>query len=440
MDHNIISGRTAVKISDSIEDGIVSGCLHPGNRLPTIRALADQLRVNRNTVTTAYQRLAAAGLVVSDGRRGTRIAAAPPLSPVVGSQPPAAHVRRLDVGGPDPAFIPDLGPVLAGLSPTARNYGEETSLRELVEIGRRYYAKDGFRGGRLAIASGALDCLERMLRVHLRPGDPVGMEDPGFLAGVALVRSLGFTPVPIAVDDEGPVPDSLRRALDRRIRAVILTPRAQNPLGATIPPGRAIALRELLSSHPQLMVVEDDHAGPIAGAPAISVAYGHSGPWAIIRSVCKFLGPDLRLGFILGDDGTIARMEGQMALGMRWVSHLLQHVVVRLWRDRSVQRQIKQAARAYAVRRSALIESLAKRDIRAYGRSGLNVWVPVASEVTTVQALLDAGWAVAAGEGFRLESPPGIRITATTLEPEEAERLSNDLAGILSSARFTSAA
>ncbi len=57
-----------------------------------------------------------------------------------------------------------------------------------------------------------------------------------------------------------------------------------------------------------------------------------------------------------------------------------------------------------------------------------------------VQRLLEAGWAVAAGERFRLASGPAVRITTATLEPVDAERLADDLAGILSPARRASPA
>jgi DNA-binding transcriptional MocR family regulator len=437
MSHNI-TGGTTVKIADSIESEIARGRLRPGDRLPAVRALAEELGVNRNTVSAAYQRLAAVGIAVADGRRGTRITAAPPLAPAPGRAPPTPGVRCLEVGGPDPSLLPPLGPVLRQLDPPARNYGEETNLPELLEVGRKYFASDGFRKGRLAVASGALDALERVLRVHLRPGDAVGIEDPGFLAGVALVRSLGFNTVPIRVDEEGAIPDALNRAIRQRVRAVILTPRAQNPTGAFLTRRRAKALREVVARAPRLLVLEDDHCGPIAGTPALSVAYGHQGPWAVIRSVGKFLGPDLRLGFILGDEATVARLEGHMALGMRWVSHLLQHLVVRLWADPSVHRLVKKASRTYEERRRTLLRALRDRGIHAYGGSGMNVWVPVAREVDTVQGLLQAGWAVAAGEGFRLESQPGVRITTSTLHRGESERLAEDLARILSPAELSS--
>ena len=65
----------------------------------------------------------------------------------------------------------------------------------------------------------------------------------------------------------------------------------------------------------------------------------------------------------------------------------------------------------------------------------MNVWIPVAEESTTVQALLHAGWAVKAGERYRIASPPAIRVTIAALEPREAVRFAADLARIVTPQR-----
>src|SRR6266581_1734133 len=79
-------------------------------------------------------------------------------------------------------------------------------------------------------------------------------------------------------------------------------------------------------------------------------------------------------------------------------------------------RALARAARSYAERRTALADRLADFGITAYGRSGLGVWIPRAEEVAAVQQLLERGWAVSPGERFRFLTPPGIRITATTVD------------------------
>jgi DNA-binding transcriptional MocR family regulator len=103
------------------------------------------------------------------------------------------------------------------------------------------------------------------------------------------------------------------------------------------------------------------------------------------------------------------------------VSHIQQRILLEVLSDGATTQLLERAKRTYASRRLALIAALASHGIDAFGRSGINVWVPVPEELRVVRALLDDGWAVAAGERFRLRSAPGVRITVSTLEPTEAK-------------------
>jgi len=241
------------------------------------------------------------------------------------------------------------------------------------------------------------------------------------------VAALGLVLEPVAIDDSGPLPDDLARALRTGVEAFIVTPRAQNPTGAAVDPARARELRAVLGKHPDVLVVEDDHAGPVAGAPAISVCHGRE-RWALVRSVSKSLGPDLRLAILAGDPTTLGRVEGRQSVGTGWVSHLLQDLVTMLWSDSATARLLARAADTYATRRDALVRALAAHGIEAHGCSGLNVWVPVVEEAAIVAALAQAGWAVRAGERYRLKSGPAVRITVAGLAPRDADRLAAALA------------
>jgi DNA-binding transcriptional MocR family regulator len=112
---------------------------------------------------------------------------------------------------------------------------------------------------------------------------------------------------------------------------------------------------------------------------------------------------------------------------VRWVSHILQRLVAAIWNDRGARR----SGSVYAERRNALLRALAGRNIAAHGASGLNVWIPVSEESATIQALLQRGWGVKAGERYRIASPPAIRVTTATLEPPDAVRFACDLAAVL---------
>jgi DNA-binding transcriptional MocR family regulator len=212
---------------------------------------------------------------------------------------------------------------------------------------------------------------------------------------------------------------------------VVVTPRAQNPTGVVISPARAIELRRTLRRFPRVVLVENDYAAPIAGAPAVTLVDGARERWGVVRSTSKFLGPDLRVAVMASDELTGARVQGRQALGIRWVSHVLQAMALGLWSDPANGRRIARAAEIYAQRRNGLLAALAARGIDAHGSSGLNVWVPVREEGHVVRGMADRGWAVAPGERFRLHAGAGIRVTISTLVPPDTERFADDLAAVL---------
>ena len=87
------------------------------------------------------------------------------------------------------------------------------------------------------------------------------------------------------------------------------------------------------------------------------------------------------------------------------------------------------AEKTYTARRTAVLRALAKHGIEAHGKSGFNVWIPVAEESVVVQGLLQRGWAVRAGERYRLQTGPAIRVTISTLT--DARKFASDLAALL---------
>ena len=397
----------------------------PGEALPTIRNLAEQLGVSPATVASAYRRLGERGVVTGSGRRGTRVSLRPPLpARVLDEVPPG--VRNLAVGNPDPHLLPDLESAMRRFVAGPAMYGDRVNLPELLDIAGTAFADDGIDPSHLAVVAGALDGIEKVLALQLRPGDRVAVEDPGFPRVLDLLAALGLVPEPVPVDEQGPRAEALSGALRRGARAFLLTPRAHNPTGGVIDARRAQLLKTLLRGHPDVLLIEDDHVGLAAGVPCTTLSEGRE-RWATVRSVSKTLGPDLRLAFMAGDQTTIARVEGRQLLGMGWVSHVLQGIVVGLWTDPATPELLRRAEQTYAHRRQALVAALSAHGIRVAARSGLNVWIPVPDERAVSRALLEAGWAVARGEPFRIRAGPGLRVTTATLETDEAENFVNDL-------------
>lgn len=428
-----MSGSTAREIATSVETGIRQGHLNPGDGLPTVRAAAALLGVSPVTVSSAYRMLQARGFVAADGRRGTSVTRSSALTHRR-SAPLPAGVRDLSQGNPDPALLPSLEGALAAVDPTPSLYGEYANLPALLDAARSSMKTDGIDASSLAVVGGAADGMERVLDVNLRPGDRVAIEDPSFTRVIDLLRALGLVAVPVAMDERGMLPGALARALETGVEGIIITPRAQNPSSAALDPARAVELSSLLECAPEALIIEDDHAGPVAGpldevnAPTLCAGRAR---WATIRSVSKFLGPDLRLAVVAGDDVTVARVDGRQKIGTGWVSHILQTIVAHLWSHPAAPELFAAAKEIYSLRRAALVGALIGHGIPAFGRSGLNVWVEVTEEAETARALLQAGWAVAPGERYRIESPPAIRVTTAGLNEDDGERFAADLARIL---------
>lgn len=410
---------SAVDLAESIESEVAEGRFARGDRLPAIRELADSLSLAPNTVAAAYRRLADRGVVVSRGRAGTFVLDRPPIGV---HRSPAVPVGSVDLasGGPDPRLLPDLEPYFVHRGPSS-SYIDPPILPELVEAGTRWLERQGYEARRVTITSGGLDAIERVLVAHLRPGDAVAVERPGWSAVTDLVSALGMRSVPVDIDDRGMLPADLADRLPA-VDAVVVTPRAQNPTGAALDGDRRDALLEVLRAKPDVLVVEDDHAGPIAGSPLHALGPGRR-RWAFIQSVAKALGPDLRLALVAGDGLTLDRVSGRFGIGPGWVSRILQSAVAAMMSDPQISQGLTDAADEYALRRDTLRRALVEGGAAfATGRSGLNVWAGVGSEEGAVIAAADEGFVVRGGSGFSA-TQNAIRITVSNLTMEDIPKL-----------------
>ncbi|MBV9101215.1 MAG: aminotransferase class I/II-fold pyridoxal phosphate-dependent enzyme [Candidatus Dormibacteraeota bacterium] len=421
-----IAGRRATDIAASVERGIRDGAITPGSQLPPVRRLAGRLGVSAATVASAYRELRLRGLIIAAGRQGTTVVPRGPVAPR-GKPQFAPGIRDLTGGNPDPALLPALAPHLAAIDAESVMYGTAPSEPALLELAAARFEEDGVPAEHMTVVGGALDGIELVIGAHLRPGDRVAVEDPCYPGFSDLAAVMGLVSVPMAVDDRGPVPQAMAAALRAGAAACVVTPRAQNPFGAALMPERAAELRAVLRRFPDVLVVEDEHARDITGGGGGTLSDARRERWAQVRSVSKALGPDLRMAVVSGDATTVSRVEGRRLLGAGWVSHLLQRLVVSLWRDPATAATLAEAARTYDTRRDALLLELRARGVPCHGSSGLNVWVPVAHEGAVVASLLQGGWGVLAGERFRIAAPRGLRITTSTLEPAEGAKLAADL-------------
>ena len=427
-----IFGHSAQTIFDSIRDLVIKNELVDGDKLPTVRDLAVQLNVNRNTVALAYQRLVTAGIAVSKGRLGTHIS----NQNEAGEQEGGADTQLFDLadGSPRLDWLPCLNKVARDTHLNQYAYGEDTQLSTLNQYGVNWFTGDCPQNFSVVLSNGAIDAIERLLAVHLVQGDTVIVEDPCYISAANAVRLSGFQPQGASIDNEGMCPVVLRKCLEKGAKAVIITPRAHNPTGVSLTKQRASEIQSVLADFPNVLVLLDDHFSLLSTSDYYNVIPPTSLYWAVFRSVSKGLGPDLRLAFIATDRETARRFSARLAPGMSWVSRVLQSLVLTCLTSHWVLKGLEATKQDCIRRQQLLINALVQQGIsQPISKEGLNVWIQVyrdSNEVT--DALAKKGWLVRPSSAFDIgQDSQGLRVSIQKIDKAIAEHFAADLAHVL---------
>jgi len=412
-----VDDRSARGIAAAVNRLIGSGRLSPGDRLPTVRALARALGTSPTTVSEAWQSLARVGAIESRGRNGTVVLGPAPAPGTTRryrrvTQGPGRAPLDLSTGTPDPGLLPDLRPALGRVSRDrfTTGYTDDPVLPALGELLRDRWP---FEPEALTVVDGALDALDRVAGAIVRLGDRVLVENPTFPPLLDLLDLLGAEVVPLELDEHGIVPASLRRGLALEPAALFLQPRAQNPTGVSMTAARAATLARMLRDT-DLWVIEDDHSGAVAEAPVVSLGSHRPGHTVHILGFAKSHGPDLRLAAIGGAAGPVGAVVERRLIGPGWSSRLLQGVLADLLTDPASVAAVDRARAAYADRRRRLADGLTERAVATTGSDGLNLWIEVERERDALVALAAQGIAVAPGSPFLAGPLPADHVRLTS--------------------------
>ena len=421
---------TARGLAHAVSRAIRDGVLPSGTRLPPIREVATQLALSPTTVSAGWALLARSGTIRTDGRRGTTVA--DPVGPANTRYRRALEGQTgfsldLSTGVPDAALLPNLSRALGRLTTagTPGSYLDEAVLPELRDL---LLAEWPYVASDLTIVDGAMDALDLVARTVIRFGDRVVVEHPCFPPLLDLLDSIGADVVGVPLDSEGMRPQPLAVALASPAAVVILQPTAQNPSGISTTPRRARALAELID-RAGTIVIEDDSAGAIASAPAISLGRWIPERTVHIRSFSKSHGPDLRLAAVSGPAQLIHDVLARRQLGQGWSSRLLQRILFSLLTDEGSRAEVQQAQREYARRRAALVDALARRGVEVGGTDGINIWVPVHDEAAALVRMASQGIGVTPGSPFTVLPGGGAHVRVTVgLVAQGHEELAEALA------------
>jgi DNA-binding transcriptional MocR family regulator len=422
--------RTPAGIAGAIGRLQRIGLLRPGMQFPTVRSLAHFLDLSPTTVATAWRMLRTAGIIQTDGRRGTTLRTPDRGVNRFWRVPAEAGDALLDLssGTPDPHLLPPLTTALRRLtwSPSVSSYFDPAVVAGLESHLREDWP---FDPQHLTIVNGAMDAIERLIRIRVHVGDRVVVEDPTFAPILDLLEQLGAEVIGVSVDERGMIPDRLADAMALHPVLLICQPRAHNPTGATWDIDRAEDLAEAVADT-HTLIVENDHSAYVAGSKLRSLGSVFPDRVVHIRSFSKAYGPDLRLAAVGGARETIDNLVRMRQLGPGWSSRLLQMLLLYLLNDHSTTTIVARASSLYGERRRSIESALNDRGARTTAGRGFNIWMPVENEQACLIALAARGVAAAPGSPFWV-SPrhrdDHIRITVSSLS-EGVEELADVLA------------
>jgi GntR family transcriptional regulator / MocR family aminotransferase len=368
-----------IQVVSQLRTALADGRLAAGERLPSTRALAATLGISRAVVTGAYAQLFAEGWIEGRHGSGTYVADGAGRAGTEERAGGAAHepaarwplaLEGAGAGGPVIELRPGI-PWVAGIDRAAWRRAWRSAGAEAPSAAPEPQGSAALRGAltgylrrsravrcapeQIMVTHGVAGSLGLIAAALLRPGDRVGMEEPGYPTARAVFAAHGALTVPCPVDADGLVTDALPAGL----RLIYTTPAHQYPLGGRLPVSRRRALIAWARSTGAL-IIEDDYDGEfrydVGPLPAL---FGlDPGVVVYLGTTTKVLTPALRVGWLVAQPDLVARLvEAAAGLG-EWAGGPAQRAVLSLIATGDLERHIRRMRHEYARRRAAMTSVL----------------------------------------------------------------------------------
>jgi GntR family transcriptional regulator/MocR family aminotransferase len=376
------------QIARQIRELVLNGRLRPRAKLPSTRALAEELGVARATVVEAYEQLAGEGYIDSRRGSGTQVTTELPeqLLKSPSSQAPAQTALR------QPAMREPARPFRTGLvdwdnfphdewgkllGRTWRN--PSISLLEHSDvfgwlplreaIARHLFEWRGIscEAARVIVTAGGSDAFDLMVRALFREGDQIWLEEPGYPTAQRVFRQGSLKAVPVIIDADGlKVEEGIRKAPNAR--AAFVTPARHYPTGVTMPLSRRLELLDW-AREAKSIIIEDDYDSEYRYVgrplPALS-SLDHSSSVIYSGTFSKVFSPIARLGYIVVPQGMVDAFREARSNHGAPPSLLAQPALAEYLGSGAFAVHIRRMRRIYAQRRLKLIEALQQGDGQFY--------------------------------------------------------------------------
>ncbi|MDQ2907626.1 MAG: PLP-dependent aminotransferase family protein [Ktedonobacteraceae bacterium] len=424
------------QICQRLREAILAGELAEGARLPTERALASELQVNRTTVMNAYNELASEGLIEGHVGRGTivrrnhsqqynddRESDAPSwlfglpsgeyelLGPdarmlsELAAMGEHKEIISLAAGTPAPELLPAemLNTIFAdGLVPARQSALGYCPVEGLHSLRHSIAARMRQRGvvvdtRNILILSGSTQGIGLIGRLMLNAGDEVVVEVPTYLGALQTFRALGARVIGVPTDSDGIRVDLLEPILARRHPRLIYTlPTFQNPMGVVMSPERRRRLL-LLSKRYQIPILEDDAYSEIyfdGKAPQPLKALDNGGQVMYLGTYSKMLAPGLRVAWLAVPEPLIDRLSLHKQIFDLNTNAIGQWSVSEILRRNLLDDHLATLRECYRRKRDLMLQAIARywpNDIRVNRpNGGFHLWCRLPADMRARTLLREA--------------------------------------------------
>jgi DNA-binding transcriptional MocR family regulator len=434
-------GEVSSSLADTLEQAIRSGRLAAGSQLPTHRDLSKRLGVAVSTISRAYAEASRRGLIDGAVGRGTFVLPTGRESENGSNRDGLRPLERLylplsdgtggRLRGALAALIAkgDLNDLAHYQPPQGQLEHRSAGAAWLRELGVEVPADDVYA------VSGGQTALMTIFLGLARPGDTVLTEELTWPGALSVGRLTGIRLMPVAIDDEGMVPDVFDVACQTlRPRFVYTMPTLHNPTTATASLGRRKEIVRIARTH-NVLIVEDDAYGFLIEPRATPYCQLARDITDYLTSMSKSIAPALRVGFM----AVPPRLHKALRAAMRATTTMVSPVLLELTTNMinsGAGREAIQFQTAAARQRQRLAASILGQDGPA--PTSLHYWLRLPPDMRNSAFVADAlasGVAVTPGDVFAVipgQDPGGVRLCLCA-EPSQArvEQALSTLAGLL---------